>query len=63
MKIEDIKNKYNQKEKNKISKYFFIKKSNDIIRATEKLYVLGNASVIDKQYVCTVPIELNNNIS
>jgi hypothetical protein len=29
----------------------------------DKLYVLGNASIIDKQYVCTVPIELNNNIS
>ena len=29
----------------------------------EKLYVLGNASIIEKQYVCTVPIELNNNIS
>ena len=26
MKIEDIKNKYNQKEKNKISKYFLFKK-------------------------------------
>jgi len=22
----------------------------------DKLYVLGNASIIDKQYVCTVPI-------
>jgi len=29
----------------------------------DKLFELGNASIIDKQYVCTVPIELNNNIS
>lgn len=25
--------------------------------------MLGNVSIIDKQYVCTVPIELNSNIS
>jgi hypothetical protein len=34
-----------------------------VIRALEKTYVLGNASIIDNTYVCTVPIELNNNIS
>lgn len=34
-----------------------------MIRALEKTYVLGNASIIDSTYVCTVPIELNNNIS
>jgi biotin operon repressor len=34
-----------------------------VIRALEKTYVLGNASVIDKTYVCTVPIELNSNLS
>ena len=25
--------------------------------------MLGNASIIDSKYVCTVPIELNNNLS
>lgn len=29
----------------------------------EKTYILGNASVIDHQYVCTVPLELNNNLA
>ena len=29
----------------------------------EKTYVLGNASVIDGNYVCTVPLELNANLS
>lgn len=29
----------------------------------DKVYMLGNASIIDRQYVCTVPIELNSNIS
>jgi hypothetical protein len=29
----------------------------------EKTYILGNASVIDQQYVCTVPLELNNNLA
>jgi len=35
----------------------------DVIRAMEKTYILGNASVIDQQYVCTVPLELNNNLA
>ena len=34
-----------------------------MVRALEKTYVLGNASVIDNNYVCTVPIELNSNLS
>ena len=34
-----------------------------MIRALEKTYILGNASIIDKTYVCTVPIELNNNLT
>lgn len=29
----------------------------------EKTYVLGNASIIDGNYVCTVPLELNANLS
>ena len=29
----------------------------------EKTYILGNASVIDNNYICTVPIELNNNLT
>lgn len=29
----------------------------------EKTYVLGNASVIDQTYVCTIPLELNVNLS
>lgn len=29
----------------------------------EKTYILGNVSVIDNQYVCTVPLELNNSLS
>jgi hypothetical protein len=29
----------------------------------EKTYILGNASIIDNQYVCTVPLELNNNLT
>ena len=36
---------------------------NDVIRAMEKTYILGNASVIDNNYICTVPIELNNNLT
>ena len=36
---------------------------NDVIRALEKTYILGNASIIDNTYVCTVPIELNNNLT
>lgn len=35
----------------------------DIIKAMEKTYVLGNASVIDQTYVCTIPLELNVNLS
>ena len=34
-----------------------------MIRALEKTYILGNASIIDQTYVCTVPIELNNNLT
>lgn len=29
----------------------------------EKTYVLGNASIINGAYVCTVPLELNANLS
>lgn len=29
----------------------------------EKTYVLGNASILDEKYVCTVPLELNSNLS
>lgn len=36
---------------------------NDVVRALEKTYVLGNVSVIDGNYVCTVPLELNNQLS
>lgn len=34
-----------------------------MVRALEKTYVLGNVSVIDGNYVCTVPLELNNQLS
>ena len=33
------------------------------MRALEKTYILGNASLIDNTYVCTVPLELNNNLT
>lgn len=29
----------------------------------EKTYILGNASIINGAYVCTVPLELNANLS
>ena len=29
----------------------------------QKTYVLGNASIIDGKYVCTVPLELNANLT
>lgn len=28
-----------------------------------KTYILGNASIINNEYVCTVPIELNNSLT
>lgn len=31
-----------------------------MIRAMSKTCILGNASIINNEYVCTVPIELNN---
>lgn len=34
--------------------------SNDIVRAIGEVSCLGNASIVNKEYVCTVPIELNN---
>jgi len=48
--------KSNQQVKHLVSR-------NDVIRALEKTYILGNASIIDNNYVCTVPIELNNNLT
>lgn len=35
----------------------------DVVKALEKTYILGNASIIDGTYVCTVPLELNTNLS
>jgi hypothetical protein len=36
---------------------------NDVIRSMEHTYILGNASILDKQYVCTVPLEMNSHLS
>lgn len=49
MRIGDIIHAYERKEKRRIT-------YKDVIRAMEKTYILGNASVIDGKYVCTVPV-------
>lgn len=36
---------------------------NDIIRSVQSIGLLGNASIVNKQYVCTVPLELNHNLT
>lgn len=43
--------------------YYLNNFRNDIIRSVQAIGVLGNASIVNKQYVCTVPLELNQNLS
>jgi hypothetical protein len=41
-------------------KVYMVAHRNDVIRAMTKTEALGNASIVKNEYVCTVPIELNN---
>jgi hypothetical protein len=63
MRIEEILSAYHKKEKDRISAYWWYNNRKDVIKAMEKTYVLGNASILDEKYVCTVPLELNSNLS
>jgi hypothetical protein len=63
MRIDDILSAYHRKEKNSITRYESNYHRNDVVKAMEKMYVLGNASIIDQNYVCTVPLELDSNLS
>ena len=45
-----------KKRSNKYLSLFYITCRNDVIRAMSKTGILGNASIVNKEYVCTVPI-------
>lgn len=34
----------------------------DVYRALEKTLMLGNLSILNNEYVCTVPLELNKGL-
>ncbi|KRW99382.1 hypothetical protein PPERSA_02494 [Pseudocohnilembus persalinus] len=56
MKIEDIIKEFHIRHKEQINKY-------DVLKAIETVKELGGVSIVNQEYVCTVPVEFSSDVS
>lgn len=56
MRINNVIEDYNRASRDSIGK-------NDVYRALEKTLMLGNISILNNEYVCTIPLELNQGLN
>lgn len=63
MRINNVIEDYNRASRDSIGKYLCLEFRNDVYRALEKTLMLGNISILNNEYVCTIPLELNQGLN